>query len=207
MTILRISIKYMRMIFKRVGDAFFWRFNRIKFSMNEIHFGKNLIVKGSICLSVDPSSQVSIGDNCTIKSGHNYNPISRNIKSSITLEKNAKLKIGNDVGMSSICLWIHDSIKIGNNVNVGADTIIMDSDAHSLNYIHRRNIESDLQNKNNKGIVIGNDVLIGMRSIILKGVKIGDRSIIGSGSLVTKDVPADSIIGGNPAKFIKNIKA
>ena len=50
---------------------------------------------------------------------------------------------------------------------------------------------------------IGRDVWIGANSIIFVGVKIGDGSIIGSGSIVTKDIPAYSIYGGVPAKFIR----
>lgn len=205
MKILNVLLKYMRLFFTKLRNAFYWRFNKIKFTLSNIEYGKNLIIKGSMYLNINPNSQAIIGDNCTIKSGDNYNPISRNIKSSITLEEKAILQIGNNVGLSSICLWAHHSIKIGNNVNIGADTIIMDSDAHSLNYIHRQNINIDLQHKNNKEIIIGNDVLIGMRTIILKGVKIGDRSIVGSGSVVARDVPPDTIVGGNPAKFIKNL--
>ncbi|MNL65825.1 2,3,4,5-tetrahydropyridine-2,6-dicarboxylate N-acetyltransferase [compost metagenome] len=52
-------------------------------------------------------------------------------------------------------------------------------------------------------IIIEQDVFIGANSIILKGVTIGARSIIGAGSIVTKNVPADEIWGGNPAKFIR----
>lgn len=52
-------------------------------------------------------------------------------------------------------------------------------------------------------IVIGNDVWIGRESIIMPGVKIGDGSIIAGYSVVTKDVPPYSVVGGNPAKFIK----
>lgn len=52
-------------------------------------------------------------------------------------------------------------------------------------------------------IVIGNDVWIGRESIIMPGVKIGDGAIIAAYSVVTKDVEPYSVIGGNPARFIK----
>ena len=51
--------------------------------------------------------------------------------------------------------------------------------------------------------VIGNDVWIGRESVILPGVKIGDGAIVAAQSVVTKDVEAYTVVGGNPAKFIK----
>lgn len=53
-------------------------------------------------------------------------------------------------------------------------------------------------------IIIGNDVWIGRESIIMPGVKIGDGAIIAAYSVVTKNIPAYTVYGGNPAKFIKN---
>ncbi len=54
-----------------------------------------------------------------------------------------------------------------------------------------------------KDVVIGSHVWIGGRVTILKGVTIGDNSIVGAGSVVTKDVPENAIVAGNPAKVIK----
>lgn len=51
-----------------------------------------------------------------------------------------------------------------------------------------------------KPIVIGNGVWLGFRSVVLAGVTIGDRSVIGAGAVVTKDIPADSIAVGSPAR-------
>lgn len=51
-------------------------------------------------------------------------------------------------------------------------------------------------------IKIGNDVYIGIRSIVLPNVKIGNRCIIGAGSIVTKDIPNNSVYAGVPARFI-----
>ncbi len=50
---------------------------------------------------------------------------------------------------------------------------------------------------------IGDDVFIGMNSIILPGVKIGSRVVVGAGSVVTKDVPSDCVVAGNPAKVLQ----
>ena len=63
-----------------------------------------------------------------------------------------------------------------------------------------------MKNRIDKEIVVNDDVLIGANSIILKGVHIGARSVVGAGSVVTKDVPSDCIVAGNPAKVIKGLK-
>ena len=52
-------------------------------------------------------------------------------------------------------------------------------------------------------VSIGNDVWLGLNSLILSGVKIGNGAIIAAGAVVTKDVPAYAIVGGNPAKLIR----
>ena len=53
-------------------------------------------------------------------------------------------------------------------------------------------------------LVIGNDVWIGRESVIMPGVKIGDGAIVAAYSVVTKDVPPYAVVGGNPARLIKN---
>lgn len=178
--------------------------NRFRFKRVGIQFGQGMRVCDFIRLKMGRSARVTIGKNFAFSSG-NYNPLSRNIEGAIELEANAQISIGNNVGISASCLWIFDYLSIGDNTKIGADCILLDSDAHSLDYMNRRNGKIDRPNAKKAGITIGNDVLIGTRSIILKGVEIGDRTIIGSGSVVTKSIPADCIAAGNPCKVIKNI--
>lgn len=190
-------------LFDKINNSVDWRWGRFKMKAYSISFGKDLIVQGNLYLKKGINSKGAIGDNCFFKSGRGLNPLSRNIKTSIQIEDGASLTIGNNCGFSSVCLWAHQSIVIGNHVNIGADSILLDSDAHSLSYVDRRNVELDFKNKANKPIVIGDDVLIGTRCIILKGVHIGARSIIGSGSIVVNDIPEDCIAAGNPARVIR----
>ena len=151
-----------------------------------------LIHKGAI---------VTIGKNFIFSSGDYQNPLSRNMGGGIYAGRNAVIRIGNNVGVSSSCIWCINHISIGDNAKIGADVIIIDNDAHSLDYINRRNSELDIANSS--PIHIEEDVLIGTRCIILKGVSIGARSIIGAGSVVTKDIPSDCIAAGNPCRVIK----
>lgn len=105
--------------------------------------------------------------------------------------------------MSSPSIWVHKEIYIGDNVQIGGSTIIVDSDCHSLSHLDRKEKKMDMKNKKDFPIRIENDVLIGTHCIILKGVTIGARSVIGAGSIVTKDIPSDCIACGNPARVIK----
>ena len=111
-------------IFKKMFFSFCWRYGKLNFIFNKIKFGNNLVIFGFIYLDINPSSYIEIGNDCTIKSGFGYNPISRNIQSSITSENNSKLIIGNNFGMSSSCIWVHNSITIGNNVIIGAGSVV-----------------------------------------------------------------------------------
>ena len=55
-------------------------------------------------------------------------------------------------------------------------------------------------------IVLGKNVWIGSNATILQGVTIGDNAIVAAGAVVTKDVAANTVVGGVPAKFIRNIE-
>jgi acetyltransferase-like isoleucine patch superfamily enzyme len=187
----------------RVFNAIQLRVTRWRFKKVCATLGADLVVRGLIYLKVCNTGILNVGRNLTILSGSGYNPISRNIRSQIVVENDAKLSIGNYCGFSSVSIWAHESIAIGSNVSIGADSIILDSDAHSLNFLDRRHLETDMTKKISAPIKIGNDVLIGARCFILKGVTIGDRAVIGAGSIVTKDVPEDSIAAGNPARILK----
>lgn len=62
----------------------------------------------------------------------------------------------------------------------------------------------DFVNQVHNSTFIGKNCFIGMNSVILSGIRIGDNVIIGAGSILTKDVPNNCIVAGNPAKIIKN---
>lgn len=197
---------------RKIRQIYYKHFNRIIFRLNKVVFGKNMLICNQFYLIKHPTAKIKIGNNFVFTSGEAFNPLCRNIRGCIYAYKNSIINIGNNVGISSACLWAKSEIKIGNNVKIGGDCIIMDTDAHSLDFHIRNSQETNEQGElidtilaNSKPILIENDVLIGTRCIILKGVKIGARSIIGSGSIVTKDIPSDCIAAGNPCKVIKYI--
>lgn len=193
-------------VFPLIKKYFFILYNRIYFRLCGIQFGKKMKVFNRVY--VKGKGNITIGDHFLFTSGANINPICRNLRGSLYVpNKQSTIIIGNYVGISSACLWIKDQITIGNQVNIGGDCLIMDNDAHPVDYLKRRRTPSsrDDGNYGTAPIVIEDDVWIGARCIILKGVHIGARSIISAGSVVTKDIPADVIAGGNPCRVIKPV--
>lgn len=94
-------------------------------------------------------------------------------------------------------------IKIGNNVEITSDVTFLTHDG-SISVV-RRLFPRDHMNKYGK-IIIEDNCFIGTKAIILPNVSIGKNSIIGTGSIVTKDVPPNSVVAGNPARVICSIK-
>ena len=161
---------------------------------------------GPIYIRVKQGGHITLGRRLSIISGLDYNPLSRNVRCSLFAEPGARLTIGDDAGISGASLWAHQSITLGDRVKVGADTLIVDSDCHALDYDARCDVQTDVAHKASSPILIGDDVLIGARCIILKGVEIGPRSIVGAGSVVTCSIPADELWAGNPAHFVRSLK-
>ena len=179
--------------------------NRLRFIAEGVSLGPRSRIRGWVKLVRKRGAEITIGECFNFSSGLNINRISRRQTGCICAEEGARIAIGDNVGMSSPCLWARNSIIVGNNVNIGACCVIMDHDAHSLNRELRRSRADELGDIASAPIVIGDDVLIGTGCYILKGVHIGPRSIVGAGSVVTHDVPPDEIWAGNPARFIRRI--
>lgn len=112
----------------------------------------------------------------------------------IIVYENATLTLGKKSFMNHggrlIC---KESISIGNHTFIGFDVEIRDTDSHEL-----------IGSPRSTPIKIGNHVWIGSKAIILKGVTIGDGAVVAAGSVVTKDVPPNVLVGGVPAKIIKD---
>ena len=91
-----------------------------------------------------------------------------------------------------------DEVVLGNGCMMAHGSYITDSDWHGL---------YDRVNRDGtpKPVRLGDNVWLGDRSTVLKGVTIGDNSIVAASSVVTKDVPANVIVAGNPAVVVKEL--
>lgn len=127
-------------------------------------------------ISIGQGARVSVGKNATVTFGEHFS---------------------NTAGMTIIST---NRITFGKNVLVSWDTLIMDTDWHAL----KDTITGEVKTVE-KPISVGNDVWICCRSTILKGSRIADGSVVAAGAVVAgKHETPDDIIGGNPARVLRN---
>jgi len=168
---------------------FFWHIEK----------GKNIKFYGLTLIKKHYQSNIIIGDNCTFRSSADSNSIGIKQACFLSTAKQAKLLIGNNCGFSGTVIAASEKIIIGANVICGANTTITDSDRHALDYQERaRGYTGECA-----AVVIHDHAWIGMNAVILKGVTVGEGAVIGANAVVCKDVPAFSVVAGNPAKVIK----
>jgi acetyltransferase-like isoleucine patch superfamily enzyme len=110
----------------------------------------------------------------------------------IIVVKGATLSLGSGYINRNSKIKCFDSIEIGENVVISENCTIWDSDVHTIQCTDRT-----------KPIKIGNHVWIGTNCVILKGVTIGDGAVIAAGSVVNRDIPSKALVGGVPAKVLR----
>ena len=138
-------------------------------------------------------------------------------------EKNSgTVTIGDRVHIGSSSFISINSIGIGNDVTIAWDCLFYDHNSHSVNWEERMNdteqeyedyicTGNSIKTKNwsvvnSKPIKICDKAWIGMGCKILKGVTVGEGAVVAAGSVVTKDVAPWTMVGGNPARYIKSLK-
>jgi acetyltransferase-like isoleucine patch superfamily enzyme len=90
------------------------------------------------------------------------------------------------------------SVQVGDGCMLAAGVYVTDADWHGL-YDRTQVIGATAP------VVLGTDTWIGDGAIVCKGVHVGDRSVVGAGAVVTRDVPADTVVAGNPARPVKTL--
>ncbi|MCO1334083.1 acyltransferase [Microbulbifer sp. OS29] len=151
---------------------------------------------------MDPGSVFVFGDNVRLG---NYPHLISNSEKCIRFTTfghrggEAFISVGDFVLISpGVRISAAQSIEIGNACMIAANVYISDSDWHGL-YNRTRPFRCTAS------VRLGDNVWIGDGATICKGVTIGDNSVVGAGSIVTKDVPANTVVAGNPAKPVKSL--
>ncbi|WP_412468461.1 acyltransferase [Pedobacter sp. KLB.chiD] len=207
MNFVNLTYRTLRWGYRSVSSSLQYLISIMLLKANLVSFGRGLKSNGIPYLDISPFGKMSIGENFKMNNGGRYNMIGRQQKCCFVVSRDAALLIGQNVGMSAVAIICSHRITIGNNVKIGGNTVIYDTDFHSTDYLQRKNRCQDVANRKSAAVFIGDDVFIGAHTTILKGVKIGSKSIVGAGSVVTKDIPEDEIWAGNPARLIKPIRS
>lgn len=137
-----------------------------------------------------------------------------NIKCSIVVRFGGRMEIGARTSIGTDTeIRCQESVTIGRYCLISYDVNIYDTNTHSLDWRERRERidlgyphgASEINRPNTRPVVIGDDVWIGKRAIILKGTVLGDRTIVGMGSVVCgKIVPADCKVVSSSVRIIQN---
>ncbi len=148
--------------------------------------GKGSLIRRNTRMDVLPFNPFSIGNDSTIE---DYTVVNNGM---------GAVSIGNGVriGLSNVLIG---PVAIGNNI-ILAQHVVISGLNHGYEDIHT---PIRLQPCSTGQVTIEDDSWIGANAVITAGVRIGKHSIIAAGAVVTKDVPPYSIVGGNPAKIIR----
>jgi acetyltransferase-like isoleucine patch superfamily enzyme len=146
--------------------------------------GRNPLVLGN---PVVDAPDLEIGDDFRIWSAHRQTLVSGP----------GRIRIGNGVFINAgTIIYCEVAVTIGDDVALANEVYVMDSDSHG---VEGRPVKEE-------PIRIGDGTWVGARAIILPGVTIGHRCLIAAGSVVSKDVPDDTLVAGNPARVIRKLE-
>lgn len=165
--------------------------SRIKFYGNYPKFFQVVLINGS--------GQVEIGSNCSFgyKMGGFFKGGSIEIQARYM---NSRIKIGNNISTNNnIFICAANYIEIGDDTLIGQNVTFMDFEAHGIHPENRRKIGEV------GSIIVGKNCWIGNNTTILKNSKIGDNSIVAVGAVVSGIFPENVVVGGIPARIIKNL--
>jgi len=123
------------------------------------------------------------------------------VEPSFRVDYGYNITVGNNLQLNYDCVFLDCApITIGDNF-LAAPGVHIYAATHPLDVKHRQ--DNDDYYELAKPVRIGNNVWVGGQAIICPGVTIGDNSVIGAGSIVIRDVPANVVVAGNPAKIIR----
>lgn len=203
-TLVALALRTVRRFFRLFEDAWSWMRTKYTLLLNNVEYG-SIISRGVPYICVAPSGRCVIGNHVTLNNGLRFNPIGYVQPCTIYVNANATLVIGNHVGLSQASIICIHSIQIGDYVKIGGGVKIYDTDFHSLNPDIRKNRERDMAERKCAPVVLEDNCFIGAGTTILKGVRVGENAVVGACSLVTRDIPANELWAGVPAKFVKKI--
>lgn len=179
---------------------------RVKARLLGVALGSNARAHGQVGLLRWPGGRISIGSNVSIiSSWRRATACSLAFPTRLRVfGKGAAIEIGDGAQLNGTSITARSQVvRIGRNVLIAPNCVIVDSDFHASWPPEKRATEPGTEH--DAPVEIGDFAWIGMGSIILKGVSIGSGAIIGAGSVVTRDIPANCLACGAPATVVRRL--
>jgi len=167
--------------------------------LNGCKVGSGVLFNGLPYLRRKGTGRIVLGDDVTINSTRWSNWLGSPGTMVLNVEDGATLELKRGSGVSASQLVANVGIEIGEESLIGAGCLICDSDMHEVPLGSVRSVRM-------APICIGPRVFVGARSVILKGVTIGEGAVVAAGSVVTRDVAAETLVAGNPAREIRQLE-
>ncbi|MDG4714325.1 acyltransferase [Winogradskyella marincola] len=162
---------------------------KVKGDPNRIIIGSNTSIDSSVILNNSKGGTIEIGDNCHI------------FENVIIATYGGNIKIGSQTSINPFCvLYGHGNLTIGDDVRIATQSVFVPAN-HNYDEL---DIPIRKQGLTKKGIIIENNVWIGAGVKVLDGVYIEENVIVAAGSVVNKNIERGLIVGGVPAKLIRN---
>lgn len=148
-------------------------------------------------------SSIALGANVELRSSRDSNVLGLAHPVILTtMAADARIEIGDHVGLSGTTVCALKYVRIGSGTLIGADVIVTDNDHHRPfedRLMHSRGVIPAVP------VIIGENVFVGARAIILKGSTIGDGAVIGAGAVVSGEIPPKAVAVGNPARIVDRL--
>lgn len=202
-----MNVGYLRKI--SIVKTMYYNVKRYGFKRPKLLIGKNTMINFSKTSDLKIGGRFEVSVDCDIKLKTEVKIRDRgelSIEGSVEILNgcylfvgdHAKLKIGNGTSINTNTrISCSNKIEIGKDCLISFDVVIIDNDYHQIY------IDGTPKQKSNP-IIIGDNVWIGARAVVLKGVSIGENSVVAAGTVVNKDVPPNTLVGGNPMKIIND---
>lgn len=176
---------------------------RLRFLTAGVKWSPGLSLYGVPIIQRHRRSSISLGHGASLRSSVRSNPLgpARPVILS-TRSTDARIQIGDNFAMTGGTIVAENSVTIGHRVTIGADCVITDTDFHPLDPAARSEQPTLGEHA---PVTLGDDVFLGMRSVVLKGVTIGSGTVVGACSVVSSDLPGGVVAAGNPARVLRAI--
>lgn len=178
----------------------------VSYRRSGVSLGEGVLAFGRPLITAVPGARVEVGAGVRLVSVDKATPLGVNHRVVIrALAPGARISIGAETGISGGTVNAMGSVTIGRRCLLGANVTVFDTDFHPV-HDPMRHAAPPPPFRPEDAVVIGDSVFLGTGSIVTKGVTIGDNSVIGAGSVVTRSCPPNTIMAGNPARAIGEVR-